>query len=184
MKLSKFKFNKVKSTNSTAIRLIKNYNIKSGMVIANTQHKGKGQYGKKWISYKGNLFVSFFYELSSSYLSISKITKKNCLLVKKLLSKYIKKKIHYKKPNDLFIEKKKISGILQETIIKSNKVFLITGIGININKNPTIKNYPTTNMCELTKKSISKERVENQLKQLFEKNLTKLYKIRSKNRLL
>tara|TARA_Y100000768_G_C23718624_1_gene559219 strand:+ start:147 stop:686 length:540 start_codon:yes stop_codon:yes gene_type:complete len=177
MILKKFKFKKVKSTNDTAIRLIKTNKFKSGMVIADSQIKGKGQYGRKWISYKGNLFVSFFHELNINSLSISMITKINCLLVKKLLSKYIKKKIFYKKPNDLLIEKKKISGILQETIFFSNKIFLITGIGININKNPIIKNYPSTNMCELTKKNISKVKVEKKLKQLFERNLAKLYKI-------
>tara|TARA_B100001057_G_scaffold279815_1_gene280199 strand:- start:1536 stop:2075 length:540 start_codon:yes stop_codon:yes gene_type:complete len=177
MKLKKFKFKKIKSTNNTAIRLISNKNYKSGMVIAENQLKGKGQYGRNWISYKGNLFVSFFHELKISNLSISKITKINCLLVKKLLSKYIKKKILYVRPNDLIIDKKKICGILQETISFSNKVFLITGIGININKNPIIKNYPTTNMCELTEKSINKLKLENELKQLFEKNLTRIYKI-------
>ena len=180
MKFKKFKFKKVKSTNDTAIRLIRKNNFTPGMVVSETQLKGKGQYGRKWISHKGNLFVSFFYEFSLHNLSISMITKNNCLLVKKLLSKYIKKKIFYKKPNDLLIDKKKISGILQEVISVSNKIFLITGIGININKNPNIKNYPSTNMCELTKKNISKAKVEKNLKELFEKNLTRIYKIKDK----
>ena len=61
MRLRKFKFKKVNSTNNTAIRIIKNSNIKLGMIIANSQLAGKGQYGKKWISYKGNVFVSFFF---------------------------------------------------------------------------------------------------------------------------
>ena len=178
MKLKKFKFKKVKSTNNTAIKIAKSLNYKSGMVISDTQLNGRGQYGKKWISNKGNLFVSFFHELSLSNISISKITNINCLLVKKLLSKYTKKKIIFKKPNDLLVDKKKISGILQETIFFSNKIFLITGIGININTNPTINNYPATNMCELTKKSITKVNVENDLKKFFEKNLAKLYKIK------
>ena len=60
MKIKKFIFKKVKSTNNTAIRIIKNSNFKNGMVISETQLNGKGQHGKKWISYKGNLFVSFF----------------------------------------------------------------------------------------------------------------------------
>ena len=92
MILKKIKFKKVNSTNNTAIRLIKSKNFKSGMVVAETQLKGKGQYGKTSISNKGNLFVSFFHELSLTNLSISKITKINCLLVKKLISKYVKKK--------------------------------------------------------------------------------------------
>ena len=92
MKFKKFKYKKVKSTNETAIRLIKNNNLNSGMVVADSQFSGKGQYGRKWISYKGNLFASFFYELNMHNLSISMITKNNCLIVKKLLSKNIKKK--------------------------------------------------------------------------------------------
>ncbi len=178
MKFKKFKFKRIKSTNNTAIRIIKESNYNLGMVIAETQVKGRGQYGRKWISSKGNLFVSFFNELNRTNLSISTITKINCLLVKKLLSKFTRKKILFKKPNDLLIEKKKISGILQEVIFVKNKKFLITGIGINIIKNPNIRNYPSTNLQEITKKSISKLSIENKLKQLFEKNLSKLYKIK------
>ncbi len=181
MNLKKFKFIKVKNTNDTAIRLIKSNISVSGMVVAENQINGKGQYGRKWKSYKGNLFVSFFHEFSFNRLTLSKITKINCLLVKKLLSDYTKNKIVYKKPNDLLVNNKKISGILHETIFFSNKSFLITGIGINIYKNPTIKNYPTTNISEITNKIVSKTKIENKLKHLFEKNIARIYKI--KNRL-
>ena len=34
-------------------------------LVSDTQSMGRGQYGKKWISYKGNLFVSFFHELEN-----------------------------------------------------------------------------------------------------------------------
>ena len=51
-------------------------------------------------------------------------------------------------------------------------------LNILFKKNPIIKNYPATNLQEVTKKSISKLIVENKLKQLFEKNLSKLYKIK------
>ena len=107
MKFKKFKFKRVKSTNNTAIRIIKETNCNRGMVVAETQKRGRGQYGRKWISLKGNLFVSFFHELNKKNLSISSITKINCLLLKKLLSKFTKKKILFKKPNDLLINKKK-----------------------------------------------------------------------------
>ena len=177
MKFKKFKFKKVKSTNNTAIRIIKETKHKLGMVVAETQINGRGQYGRKWISSKGNLFISFFNELNKKNLSINAVTKINCLLVKKILSSFTNKKILFKKPNDLLIDKKKISGILQEVIFVRDKKFLITGIGINIKKNPIIRNYPTTNLHDLTKKSISKLILENKLKQLFEKNLSKLYKI-------
>ena len=178
MKLKKFRFEKVKSTNNTALRIIKKTNYTLGMVVAESQVKGRGQYGKKWISSRGNLFVSFFNELNQKNLSINTITKINCLLVKKLLSKFTSKNIFFKKPNDLLIDKKKISGILQEVILINDNKFLITGIGINITKNPIIRNYPATNLQEVTKKSISKISVENKLKQIFEKIVSKFYRIK------
>ena len=176
MKFKVFRFKKVKSTNNTAIRVLNNTNIYYGMISSESQNNGRGQYGKKWISYKGNLFVSFFFKLDNLKISFKQLTKLNCLLVRKILSTYYKKKIIYKKPNDLLIDKKKICGILQETLIKLDKKYLIVGVGINLIKSPYIKNYPTTNLKELLNKKVSKIKIENQLKKIFELKLTKLYK--------
>ena len=176
MKFKIFRFKKVESTNNSAIRIIKNTNTDYGMIIANKQTSGRGQYGKKWISYNGNLFVSFFYKFDHLTVSLKQITKINSLLVKKLISVYYKKKIAFKKPNDLLIDKKKICGILQEKISKLNKKYLIVGIGINLIKNPNLKNYPTTNLSELLNKKVSKNKIEKQLKKIFEIKLSKLYK--------
>ena len=181
MKFKKFKFKKVRSTNNTAIRIIKKTHYKYGMVISESQTNGKGQYGRKWISYKGNLFVTFFHQLNKIKLSLAKITKLNCLLIKKLISNYTSKKIIYKKPNDLFIEKKKICGILQEIIFIQNKKYLVTGIGININKSPCIKNCPTTNLNDLTNKNVKINEIEKSLKSIFENNLLRIYKIKVNN---
>ena len=176
MKFKIFRFKKIKSTNDKAINIIKNTNFDYGMVIAETQSKGKGQYGKRWISYKGNLFVSFFYKINDLTISLRKITLINCLLVKKLLNIYYKKKIVYKKPNDLLINKKKICGILQETITKLKKRYLVVGIGLNLKKNPNIRNYPTTNLYELIDKKFSKIEIEKELKKIFEKKFSMLIK--------
>jgi len=72
MKIKKFKFKKVKSTNNTAIRIIKETKHNLGMVVAETQLNGRGQYGRKWVSPKGNLFVSFFNELNKTCLELKK----------------------------------------------------------------------------------------------------------------
>ena len=176
MKFKVFRFKKVKSTNNTAIRVLKNTNLYYGMISSESQNNGRGQYGKKWISFKGNLFVSFFFKLDNLKISFKQLTKLNCLLVRKILSTYYKKKIIYKKPNDLLIDKKKICGILQETLIKLDKKYLIVGVGVNLIKSPYIKNYPTTNLKELLNKKVSKIKIENQLKKIFELKLTKLYK--------
>ena len=178
MKFKIFRFNKVKSTNKTAIRIIKNYNYDFGMILSDLQVNGRGQYGKKWVSYKGNLFVSFFYNLKNFKISLNKLTKINCLMVKKCISQYYKKKIYFKKPNDLLIQKKKICGILQEKVNKLNHTYLIVGIGVNLIKSPFIKNCPTTHLRELVNKDISKKKFELKLKKIFENNLKRLMKKR------
>ena len=176
MKLKQFNFKKVKSTNKTAIELIKSSKNEFGLIVSEAQSKGKGQYGRKWISYKGNIFLSFFYKLENINLSLSSLTKINCFLVKDVISKYYKKKITFKLPNDLLINKKKICGILQEKIEKSKKQYLIVGIGFNLIKSPNIPNYSTTNLLKITNQKINKKKFVKELKITFEKFLSKYYK--------
>ena len=110
-------------------------------------------------------------------LSIQQLTKINCLLVKKTINNFYKKKIVFKAPNDLLINGKKISGILQETMINKNHKFLIVGIGINLVKSPNIKNYPTTNLLEVMGKKIDYNLIANLLRSIFEKNILRYYKL-------
>ena len=173
MKLKKFNYKIVNSTNNLAIRLIKNSKNKSGIIISENQKKGRGRYGKKWISFKGNLFISIFFTINKKRISLKEMTKINCVLVKKLLSIYYKRKIIIKKPNDLLINKKKISGILQETITKSKQTFIIVGIGINLIKSPKINNYPTTDLFKLTKIKINKDDAVLKLMKIYEKFIPK-----------
>ena len=69
MIIKSFNYKFVNSTNDIAINLIKQKNIKAGFVLAEKQKKGRGQRGKKWISYKGNLFISVIEE-SMYFLAI------------------------------------------------------------------------------------------------------------------
>ena len=54
MKLKIYSYKGVKSTNDTAIRLIRK-NIKLGIVTSDIQTNGKGQMGKKWVSRRGKI---------------------------------------------------------------------------------------------------------------------------------
>ena len=53
MKFKKFFYKKVNSTNDIALKKIKS-GYKKGIIISEYQNKGRGQFGKKWISLKGN----------------------------------------------------------------------------------------------------------------------------------
>ena len=181
MKLKKFNFKIVNSTNDLAIQIIKNTNYKSGIVIAERQKKGRGQYGKKWTSFKGNLFISIFFQINKVRLSLKDWTKVNCLLIKKLLSKFYNGKITIKKPNDLLIENMKISGILQDIFTKSGEKFIVVGVGVNLVKSPTIKDYLTTNLFDLTGVKITPKIAVLKLKKIYESFIPMLPEFNIKN---
>ena len=181
MKLKKFNFKIVNSTNDLAIQIIKNTNNKSGIVIAERQKKGRGQYGKKWTSFKWNLFVSIFFQIDKVQLSLKDLTKVNCHLVKRLLSNFYNGKITIKKPNDLLINKMKISGILQEILTKSDEKFIIIGVGVNLIKSPTIKKYLTTNLFDLTGIKITPNNAALKLKKIYETFIPMFPKFNIKN---
>ena len=167
MKLKKFIFTKIKSTNETAIRLIKE-GEERGIISSDIQTKGKGQRGNKWISKKGNLFMTIFFNISNK-ISLKKLTSINLSILKKIIKNQIKIKAEVKLPNDILINKKKVCGILQEIIFKNNVKYLIIGVGINIISSPDIKNYPTTYLNKYSKKNINKIKLINEIKLIFEK---------------
>jgi len=167
MKLKKFIFKKIKSTNDTAIRLIKEGEV-SGIIYADSQTKGKGQRGNIWISKKGNLFMTIFFNISNK-ISLKKLTSINLSILKKIIKNQIKIQTEVKLPNDILIYKKKVCGILQEIMFKNNVKYLIVGIGINIISSPDIKNYPTTFLNKYSKKKINKIKLMNKIKLFFEK---------------
>ena len=64
MKLRSIKFKSVKSTNDIAQKLIKKKKIKPTIIFSEKQTKGRGTMGKRWISKKGNLFLTIFFDIS------------------------------------------------------------------------------------------------------------------------
>ena len=79
MIFKKFIYKKINSTNDMAIKKIKKKFIK-GIIIAEEQKKGKGQYGRKWISQKGNFFISIFFRINNNITIIP-----NSLFISKIL---------------------------------------------------------------------------------------------------
>ena len=169
MRLKKYIFKKVESTNNVAVRLIKQGNER-GIILTDQQTKGKGQRQNKWISMKGNLFVSVFFEIGKK-ISLSTIINLNLKIIKKIIHKKINSLTQIRKPNDILINKKKVCGILQETIFKQNKKYLIVGIGINISRSPKINNYPTTFLNNYSNKKLNRLQLFREFKLLYEKNL-------------
>ena len=156
MRFEIFKFESVTSTNDTAIKLIKEEKKEIGCVFANSQTRGRGTHGKKWVSDKGNLFGSIFFPLKDSYPPFNEFSIISPIIISDVIKHFCEKqKINLKFPNDVLLNGKKICGILQEIISMNSRKFLIIGIGINIASNPNIKNkYKATNILLETKKKL------------------------------
>ena len=128
MEIIHFHFERLVSTNDWAKEQINTFDPKTLTVItADKQTKGRGRYGREWISpEKCNLTASF-----CLFLEENGGVPMTHLLVQLLEKRGLKPQIKW--PNDLLIAGKKIAGILCETIPLSDQFGLIVGIGLNIN---------------------------------------------------
>ena len=169
MKLKITKFKIVKSTNDKAIKLIQSGKFTSGLITSDLQTKGRGTMGKKWISEKGNIFISIFFKVNFTKIKIENFLIINAKIIKKILKNYTKKKITIKKPNDLLIGNKKLCGILQEVVEFKNDKFLITGFGINTSISPLDKEFISTCLQEHTKIIIKNLIIIKNIKNTYEK---------------
>tara|TARA_B100000579_G_scaffold280688_1_gene232359 strand:+ start:1915 stop:2487 length:573 start_codon:yes stop_codon:yes gene_type:complete len=178
MKLKLIKFKRVQSTNNTALKFIKKKKLKPILITSLVQTKGKGTIGKKWISKKGNLFISILFEIDQRRINFRQYAVLNAHLFKRIIKKYSKKKIEIKWPNDLLIKKEKICGILQEVVNLNNKSFLVVGVGINTNSAPIIKNYKATSLKVILGKKVNNNKILKDIKKNYERFIhqTKLYK--------
>ena len=108
MKFKCFSYGSVKSTNSSAMYLIKKKNYHNGFILATSQKKGRGRHGKKWISKKGNFFSTIFFQIKKNYPTVEQFTTINSLLNIDVIKNYCgKNKINFKPPNDILVNKKK-----------------------------------------------------------------------------
>ena len=133
----------IDSTNSYAIDLLKTESLSEGVVIwTKNQTKGRGQRGNKWDSepFKN---VTFSIILKPSFLSIKQqfyLNKAISLAIADFVSDTLNKndknnRVTIKWPNDIYIDNKKISGILIENSIRSNRIInSVVGVGVNINQ--------------------------------------------------
>jgi len=176
MRFEILKYESVTSTNDVAINLIKEKNKLTGCICSNLQTKGRGRYGKKWISKKGNLFLTIFFPMNKKYPSFQEFSIVNPVIILDIIKKYCdEKKLRLKFPNDILYDGKKICGLLQELITQNERKFLIIGIGLNILSNPNINNeYKATNIYLETNKKPSIDDIINLIISSYENFLVDL----------
>ena len=135
------------------------------LLMAYSQTSGRGRNKNKWVSNLGNLFLS----IKLNTLKISNPVILNYLtgiIVYDTVSFFLgkKKNLYIKWPNDLLIDKKKIAGILIDTLSKGNEVSeLYVGIGINTKIAPSNLEYKTTSIKNESFKNVSRKKILNKL---------------------
>ena len=128
-----YHYREVSSTNTVALDLIDHGISNEAIVIADKQTNGRGRIGKRWISPIGNFYASLIIsQATAEFVFIAALAIGNTLL-----SFIDNLSIQYKWPNDIMVDKKKISGILLEK--KSNSQWLVIGVGINILSAPLLE---------------------------------------------
>lgn len=136
------------STNDELIGLLRSNQVSEGTVLfTHYQKKGKGQRGNAWLSEPGkNLLFSFV--ISPAFLPARQVYLLNIitgLAVLQLLKSCSSKQVELKWPNDVYVNEKKISGILIETVLEGSLLEnAIIGVGVNINQRDFYLNTATS----------------------------------------
>ena len=141
------------STNRYALNLISKSNPSEGTLIStDNQSAGRGQIGSKWESEAGkNLTLSIilypqFLIPSQQFLLNQAIS----LGLYDFLSSYLPKGLKIKWPNDLYVEDRKIAGILLQNTLSSQKIqSSVAGLGTNINQTVFSKELPNASSLAL-----------------------------------
>ena len=171
MKIKIKKYKKVKSTNDVAMKLIKRNFLEPTLITTEKQTNGRGRIGKKWISLKGNLFITLFFKFDQKKINFKQFAVLNAFLLKQVISNIILKKIKIKWPNDLLFNKLKFCGILQEVIKFNNFDYLIVGIGLNTNTVPQNKSFKSTCLKNILNKKIDNQKILKKIVIAYEKFL-------------
>jgi BirA family biotin operon repressor/biotin-[acetyl-CoA-carboxylase] ligase len=150
------------STNTYATKLLSKSNPAEGTVILTyNQTAGRGQIGSKWES-APDKNVSMSVILYPKFLAAREQFNLNAvvsLAIFDAVSLYVKD-VKVKWPNDIYIGKKKVAGVLiQNTLIGKNIQSSVVGIGLNVNQteftsdapNPTSLKLETEGDIDLTK---------------------------------
>ncbi|MEA2031674.1 MAG: biotin--[acetyl-CoA-carboxylase] ligase [candidate division Zixibacteria bacterium] len=128
-------YRKVGSTNDLAAKRTAEGAADGTLVIAEEQTKGRGRLGRYWHSAP----------LSGAYMSIilrpaftpdkaPGVSLLTALALVECLQSYCNIEALIKWPNDVYIEGKKVAGILTELSTDGNRIqHLVVGVGININ---------------------------------------------------
>ncbi len=126
-------FDFIDSTNLKAKEFAKNKCPNGTIVVSEEQASGSGRFKRRWNSPKGGLWFTLVLRPHIPTSEAPKITQITAACIYKTLKKFdIDSKIKW--PNDIYLNGKKLCGILCEMNCDMDSInYLVIGIGMNIN---------------------------------------------------
>lgn len=126
-----YHFSELASTNNTAWELHQQGTPPPFAVISDRQTAGKGQWGRHWESQRGGLYLSLLLASEISLSQPSHLAISSVFGVTELLSCY-QIPVQIKWLNDIFLQGKKLGGVLIETQVQRGRFkAVVIGIGVN-----------------------------------------------------
>ena len=132
------KFIHFDTIDSTSSYLKENYSNHDNFtfVSANIQTNGRGRNGRNWINGKDDLLFSILLKDNKVIQKYNLLSIISSYVIIEALNEYAVYNAKYKWPNDIYVNDKKICGILLEGISTSNSInALVIGVGLNVNSN-------------------------------------------------
>lgn len=127
-------YSQVESTNQIARELAKKYAVAGTVVLADRQTGGEGRLGRRWVSGDGGLWFSVILKPSIQLENTPPITLMASVAIAEAIEKNTQLKPGIKWPNDIYINGRKVCGILTEVVTGEDDSYsIIVGIGINVN---------------------------------------------------
>ena len=118
------------------------------IVITNNQRASRGRSKKIWYSFnQKSLSFSLCLKLNANQTELGKLNYLSCLAALRAFRNTTNHIFRIKWPNDIYLDDKKVSGILIESQSCGKDIFLSLGIGININIDESFNvNQPHSNL--------------------------------------
>jgi BirA family transcriptional regulator, biotin operon repressor / biotin---[acetyl-CoA-carboxylase] ligase len=115
-------------------------------VSSRIQETGRGRLGRRWESLEGNLFLSIIVRISSPHLWSWVPLTTATGIVRCLQERYSGLNFQIKWPNDIWLNRAKLGGILCEGGSDPAGAFIVIGIGINCISSPQGLDQATTDL--------------------------------------
>lgn len=127
-------FQTIDSTNTYARELAEKNSVSGLVILAEQQTGGRGRRGKSWVSpFAANIYLSIVWDFEQGAEALEGLSLAVGVAVRRALIAHGVQGVKLKWPNDIYVEQKKLGGILLEMIgDPAGHCSVVIGVGLNV----------------------------------------------------